>query len=138
MKTCMCVMAMATFAWASVLCAPMVMAADAGKGAGKGEEKAVSAAIELVGDPIVIAGEAPYCAWADLIRLSTNGSLMVVYAAGAGHLKPDLAIHPEIIGDEISRVVSWKQGVDVGKLAGQPVRLRFVMKDADLFALRYQ
>ncbi len=100
MKTCMCVMAMATFAWASVLCAPMVMAADAGKGAGKGEEKAVSAAIELVGDPIVIAGEAPYCAWADLVRLSTNGNLMVVYAAGAGHLKPDLAIHKRISGDD--------------------------------------
>lgn len=44
---------------------------------------------------------------------------------------------PEIIGDEIARIVTWKHGPDVSRLAGQPVRLRFVMKDADLFALRF-
>lgn len=43
----------------------------------------------------------------------------------------------EIIGDEIERVVRWKQGSDVGPLAGQPIRLRFVMQDADLYALRF-
>jgi len=48
-----------------------------------------------------------------------------------------LADCPEIIGDEIERRVAWKQGADVSRLAGQPVRLRFVMKDADLFALRF-
>ena len=45
---------------------------------------------------------------------------------------------PEIIGDEISRIVSWKGGNDVGNLAGKPVRLRFVMKDADLYSLRFR
>ncbi len=45
---------------------------------------------------------------------------------------------PEIIGDEISRIVSWKGGSDVGSLAGKPVRLRFVMKDADLYSLRFR
>ena len=45
---------------------------------------------------------------------------------------------PEIIGDEISRIVSWKGGDDVGSLAGKPVRLRFVMKDADLYSLRFR
>ena len=48
-----------------------------------------------------------------------------------------LADCPEIIGDEIGRVVAWKQGTDVSRLAGRPVRLRFVMKDADVFALRF-
>jgi hypothetical protein len=43
----------------------------------------------------------------------------------------------EIIGDEIAREVSWKAGPDVGPLAGKPVRLRFVMKDADLYSLRF-
>jgi hypothetical protein len=43
----------------------------------------------------------------------------------------------EIIGDEIDRIVAWKQGSDVSRLAGRPVRLRFVMKDADLFSLRF-
>lgn len=49
-----------------------------------------------------------------------------------------LADCPEIIGDEAARIVRWRGDADVGKLAGQPVRLRFVMKDADLFALRFQ
>ncbi len=45
---------------------------------------------------------------------------------------------PEIIGDEIERIVAWKQGPDLSRLAGQPIRLRFVMKDADMFALRFR
>lgn len=43
----------------------------------------------------------------------------------------------EIIGDEIERVVRWKAGSNVGSLAGQPVRLRFIMKDADLYAFQF-
>jgi len=42
-----------------------------------------------------------------------------------------------IAGDFIERVAAWKSGADLGKLAGQPVRLRFVMKDADLFSIRF-
>lgn len=45
---------------------------------------------------------------------------------------------PEIYGDEIERTVSWKGGPDVSRLEGRPVRLRFVMKDADLYSLRFQ
>ena len=44
---------------------------------------------------------------------------------------------PEIIGDEIDRVVRWKGGPDVNALSGQPVRLRFQLKDADLYSLRF-
>ena len=44
----------------------------------------------------------------------------------------------EIIGDEIERVVRWKSNPEVSRLAGKPVRLRFVMKDADLFSLRFR
>ena len=44
----------------------------------------------------------------------------------------------EIIGDEITRTVAWKNGEDLSSLAGRPVRLRFVMHDADLYALRFE
>ena len=44
----------------------------------------------------------------------------------------------EIIGDQIERVVSWKEGSDVSKLAGKSIRLRFVMKDADLYSIRFK
>ena len=49
-----------------------------------------------------------------------------------------LADCPEIYGDAIEEVVQWKGGADVSALAGQTVRLRFVMKDADLYALRFR
>ncbi len=44
---------------------------------------------------------------------------------------------PEIIGDEIDRTVSWKGGSDVSSLASKPIRLRFVMRDADLYSMRF-
>jgi len=44
---------------------------------------------------------------------------------------------PEIFGDNLARVVHWKNGNDVSQLAGKPVRLRFVLKDADLYALQF-
>ncbi len=49
-----------------------------------------------------------------------------------------LADCPEIYGDAIEEVVKWKSGSDVSALTGQVVRLRFVMKDADLYAIRFR
>jgi hypothetical protein len=43
----------------------------------------------------------------------------------------------ELIGNEVERAVTWKGG-DLTSLVGRPVRLRFVMKDADLYALRFE
>jgi len=44
----------------------------------------------------------------------------------------------EIVGDEIARVVTWKSSADVSSLIGQPVRLRAVMKDADLYSIQFR
>lgn len=44
---------------------------------------------------------------------------------------------PEIFGDTVDRVVTWKSGADVSKLAGQPIRLRFEMRDADLYSFQF-
>lgn len=43
-----------------------------------------------------------------------------------------------VLGDDLNRRVVWKGGPDVSRLAGIPIRLRFVLKDADLFAFRFQ
>ena len=48
-----------------------------------------------------------------------------------------LADCPAIYGDEIDRVVAWKGTSDVSRLAGTPVRLRFVISDADVYALQF-
>ncbi|MEZ5278310.1 MAG: hypothetical protein R3F07_18155 [Opitutaceae bacterium] len=42
-----------------------------------------------------------------------------------------------VFGDAIDRPVTWKNGPDVRTLSGRPVRLRFVLKDADLYAYRF-
>lgn len=44
----------------------------------------------------------------------------------------------DIYGDEIDRKVTWKSGSELSVLAGTPVRLRFVMNDADLYSLQFR
>jgi hypothetical protein len=40
--------------------------------------------------------------------------------------------------NEINRVVEWNSKSDVGSLAGKTVRLRFVIRDADLYAFQFR
>jgi hypothetical protein len=77
-----------------------------------------------------------------VLNLSTSaaGSVRVEIQDAAG--KPlegySLADCPEVFGDKLERVVRWKAGPDVSSLAGQAVRLRFVLQDADLFSFRFR
>ncbi len=41
------------------------------------------------------------------------------------------------IGNELDRKVTWKSGSDVSTLAGKTLRLRFSMKDADIFSFQF-
>jgi beta-1,4-mannooligosaccharide phosphorylase len=45
---------------------------------------------------------------------------------------------PQIVGDQIARIVAWDTGADLTALAGKPIRLRFVMEDAALYSLRFR
>jgi hypothetical protein len=42
-----------------------------------------------------------------------------------------------IVGNRIEQTVSWKGNPDVSTLAGGPIQLRFVMKEAKLYALQF-
>jgi hypothetical protein len=76
-----------------------------------------------------------------LLNFSTSapGGIRVEIQTAAGAAIPGftLADLVESIGDRIDRAAVWKNGADVSRLAGQPVRLRFALKDADLFAIRF-
>ncbi len=91
---------------------------------------------EMVTKPFTFAGSALELNY----RTGAPGFVRVEIQDAAGTPLPGFTLDdcPEIIGDEIGRVVAWKQGADVSALAGQPVCLRFVMKDADLFAMRFR
>ena len=90
---------------------------------------------EMVTKPLMFAGK----------QLSLNfstsaaGGVKVELQDASGQPLPgfSLADCQEQIGNELDRVVNWKGRSDLGTLAGKPVRLRFVMKDADVFALRF-
>lgn len=43
----------------------------------------------------------------------------------------------EIVGNETDRLVAFRDSTDVGGLSGRPVRLRVVMKDADLYSFQF-
>ena len=70
---------------------------------------------------------------------SAGGSVYVEIQNAAGDPLPGFALADchEIFGDAIEYAVKWQGGQDV-TLAEQPVRLRFVLKDADLYALRFK
>jgi len=70
---------------------------------------------------------------------SAGGSLRVELQDEAGQPIPGFTLADCNLqfGDQLDRVVSWKGGADVSQFAGRPVRLRFELKDADLFALRF-
>lgn len=70
---------------------------------------------------------------------SAAGSIRVEIQDETGSPIPGFGLEEchEIIGDEIARVVTWNNGSDVSSLAGKPVRLRFLMKDADLYSMRF-
>jgi hypothetical protein len=91
---------------------------------------------ELVTHPLTFEGREL------ILNYSTSaaGSVQVEIEDADGRPLPGFALSdcPEIYGDEIERVARWKPGGDVGRLAGRPVRLRFVMKDADLYSLRFR
>jgi hypothetical protein len=76
-----------------------------------------------------------------LLNVSTSaaGSLRVEIQDPDGTPRPgfSLADCDELFGDALDREATWKGSADVGSLAGKPVRLRFVLHDADLYALRF-
>jgi hypothetical protein len=71
---------------------------------------------------------------------SAAGGIKVEIQDAGGKPRPGhaLADAVETIGNEIDRVVRWKAGSDVSELAGRPVRLRLVMHDARLYALKFR
>lgn len=71
--------------------------------------------------------------------VAKEGSVRVELQDAAGKAIPNFALADcrPMVGDAIQQVVSWKTGDELGGLAERGVRLRFELKDADLFAIRF-
>ena len=78
-------------------------------------------------------------------RLSLNfstsaaGGVRVELQDAAGKTLPGFSAEDcgEIYGDALERTVAWKSKMDVSTLAGKPVRMRFDLKDADVYAFQF-
>ncbi len=70
---------------------------------------------------------------------SAAGSARVEIQDGDGKTLKGYALGDcdEIYGDYLDRKVTWNGLADVSRLAGQPVRLRFALSDADLYSLQF-
>lgn len=76
------------------------------------------------------------------LNLSTAaaGSILVEIQDEKGNPIPGFTLKEceDIFGDAIERRVSWKNGFNTSSLQGLPIRLKFVIKDADLYSFIFK
>ncbi len=66
---------------------------------------------------------------------SAAGSVRVELLDATGWPLPGFSA--ELLGDDLDRPVEWEGGADLSAVEGQPIRLRWVLHEADLFAFRF-
>ncbi|MHC4872814.1 MAG: hypothetical protein ACYTFY_13310 [Planctomycetota bacterium] len=90
---------------------------------------------EFISKPFIFDGE-----YLSLnMATSAAGSLYLELQDEAGKAIPGYSIEDcwEVIGDNLDYTVKWKEGGSVEKLAGNHVRMKIVMKDADLYSFKF-
>jgi hypothetical protein len=90
---------------------------------------------EMTTKPLTFKGRALVLNYAT----SAAGSISMEVRHEGGKALPgfELANAVEMYGDDVDRKAAWKGNPDLGSLAGKRVRLHFVMKDADLYSIRF-
>ena len=90
---------------------------------------------QLVSKPLVFSGRKLVVNFVT----SDQGRLAVELQDAEGKPIPGFTLADclPLKGDEIEKMVAWKGDADVSPLAGKPVRLRFDLKDADVFSFRF-
>lgn len=71
---------------------------------------------------------------------SAAGYILIELVDENGNIVPGRSSNDclPVIGNEISREVTWKSGSDISYLNGKIITMRIIMKDADLFSLRFK
>ena len=101
-----------------------------------------------------VSVEGPYLGWGEFVtppltfsggRLELNystsggGSIFVELQDQSGKPLPGFSLEEceEVFGDMVEGHARWSGGEAVGSLAGRPVRLRFQLRDAHLYAFKF-
>ena len=71
---------------------------------------------------------------------SAAGGIRVEIQDGAGKPVPGFSLKESLViyGDSLETAVRWKKGASPASLAGKPVRLRFVLRDADIYSFCFR
>ncbi len=87
---------------------------------------------ELITKPLVFTGSCLEVNYSTSIA----GNLSVEIQDATGKAVPGLSLKDcqAMIGDSISATAKWEGNPDLGALSGKPVRIRFVLKDGDLYS----
>lgn len=74
------------------------------------------------------------------IATSASGIAIVELLDSEGNVLPGFsrAEADPIIGNAIQHTVTWQSSSDVSALAGKPIRIRFLLEDADLYSLTFR
>jgi hypothetical protein len=74
------------------------------------------------------------------LNVAARGGVRVALLDAAGQPLPGFSIEEcdVIHGDALSQVVRWRGDPDVGRLAGQAMRLRFELQNAKLYAFQFR
>jgi hypothetical protein len=88
---------------------------------------------EFVTKPIIFEGGTLF------LNFSTSaaGSIRVEMLDMEGKPIPGF-VSPEIVGDSVEYGVPWESGKDLANLSGRPLRMRFVIKDADIYSIQFR
>jgi hypothetical protein len=90
---------------------------------------------EIITRPVIFKGNRL------LLNFSTSaaGSIRVQFLDRNGYEIQGTAEaqSPVLFGDCTEYEVPWPEGFDPGRLSGAPVRIRFLLKDADLYSFRF-
>jgi hypothetical protein len=91
---------------------------------------------ELLTKPLVFAGNELSLNYST----SAGGSVKLEIQDEHGKAVPGHAIedHQPMVGDSIDQVALWKKNKNLSPLAGKTIRLRFVLQEADVFALQFR
>ena len=97
---------------------------------------AKSATGEVVTKPFIFGGNELTLNFAT----SAAGTVRVEIQGENGQPLPGftLADCDELFGDSLDRTVTWKDKSDLSQYAGKPVRLRFVLSDADIYSMQFR
>jgi hypothetical protein len=91
---------------------------------------------EAVTQPIIFSGSSLE------VNISTSaaGSMCVEILDDSGKAIEGYSLDDsdEYFGDTVEHTVTWNGESDVSKLEGEPIRLRYVLHDADIYSFRFQ